>query len=55
MRASLVWQDDQEPGGYYGLDISPDILLAAQRTVIEYGLQDKLPHQQSKIRVTHAA
>ena len=27
-----------------GTDISPDILLAAQRTVVEFGLQRKLPH-----------
>ncbi len=32
------------PGNYYGLDISPEILLAAQDTVAEYGLQAKLPH-----------
>ena len=33
-----------EPGSYYGLDISPDILLAAQDTIAEYGLAAKLPH-----------
>ena len=33
-----------DAGNYYGIDISPDILLAAQQTVAEYGLQAKLPH-----------
>uniref|UniRef100_UPI003F4943EB class I SAM-dependent methyltransferase n=1 Tax=Streptomyces chartreusis TaxID=1969 RepID=UPI003F4943EB len=32
------------PGGYYGIDISPDILIAAKATVTKYGLQEKLPH-----------
>jgi ubiquinone/menaquinone biosynthesis C-methylase UbiE len=32
------------PGGYYGIDISPDILIAAKETVAKYGLQEKLPH-----------
>ncbi|GEB50566.1 MULTISPECIES: class I SAM-dependent methyltransferase [Streptomyces] len=33
-----------EPGHYYGIDISPDILIAAKRTLTEHGLQAKLPH-----------
>jgi SAM-dependent methyltransferase len=33
-----------EPGHYHGIDISPDILIAAQATLSEYGLQAKLPH-----------
>src|SRR5690349_18349066 len=33
-----------EPGCYYGLDISPDILLAAAGTLAEFRLQAKLPH-----------
>lgn len=33
-----------DAGHYYGTDISPDILFAAQRTLTGYGLQDKLPH-----------
>ncbi|MCT2593896.1 class I SAM-dependent methyltransferase [Streptomyces sp. N2-109] len=33
-----------EPGNYHGLDISPDILLAAQRTLTEQGLQARLPY-----------
>jgi ubiquinone/menaquinone biosynthesis C-methylase UbiE len=32
------------PGKYYGIDISPDILLAALKTVEDFGLQHKLPH-----------
>jgi SAM-dependent methyltransferase len=44
LRAGRLFIDYLEPGGYYGLDISPDILLAAQRTLAETGLQDKLPH-----------
>jgi ubiquinone/menaquinone biosynthesis C-methylase UbiE len=32
-----------EPGRYTGIDISPDILLAAQRTVVEFDLQDHEP------------
>lgn len=32
------------PGDYYGIDISPDILVSAKRTVVAYGLQAKLPH-----------
>ncbi|NGN63711.1 class I SAM-dependent methyltransferase [Streptomyces sp. A7024] len=33
-----------EPGHYYGIDISPHILLSAKDTVVRYGLQDRLPH-----------
>ena len=31
-------------GNYYGIDISPDKLIAAQRIITEFGLQDKLAH-----------
>ena len=44
LRAGRLLIDYLEAGGYYGIDISPDILLAAQRTLAEAGLQDKLPH-----------
>jgi SAM-dependent methyltransferase len=44
LRAGRLFIDYLEPGHYYGLDISPDILIAATRTVVEYGLQDKLAH-----------
>ncbi len=32
-----------EPGHYYGIDISPDILIAAQDTIVEMGLRGRLP------------
>ncbi|MGW3244077.1 class I SAM-dependent methyltransferase [Streptomyces sp. NPDC001070] len=33
-----------DTGHYYGIDISPDILIAAKRTLTTQGLQHKLPH-----------
>ncbi|GAA3136755.1 class I SAM-dependent methyltransferase [Streptosporangium carneum] len=33
-----------EPGNYYGIDISPEILLAAANTLSKNGLRDKVPH-----------
>jgi SAM-dependent methyltransferase len=44
LRGGWRFIDYLEPGHYYGIDISPDILIAAQRTLTERGLQDKLPH-----------
>jgi SAM-dependent methyltransferase len=44
LRAGRLFIDYLEAGDYYGIDISPDILLAAQRTLAEAGLQGKLPH-----------
>ncbi|MBO0809649.1 MAG: class I SAM-dependent methyltransferase [Actinobacteria bacterium] len=44
LRAGRLFIDYLEPGHYYGIDISPDILVAAQQTIAEYGLQGKLPH-----------
>jgi SAM-dependent methyltransferase len=44
LRAGRPFIDYLDAGGYYGIDISPDILLAAQRTLADAGLQDKLPH-----------
>jgi ubiquinone/menaquinone biosynthesis C-methylase UbiE len=44
LRAGRLFVDYLDSGNYYGTDISPDILLAAQRTVSEYGLQRKLPY-----------
>lgn len=32
-----------EPGRYHGIDISPDVLLAAHRTVVDKGLRDREP------------
>lgn len=43
LRAGWRFARYLDTGRYYGIDISPDILLAAQRTVVDYGLQDKLP------------
>ena len=43
LRAGL-FIDYLDAGNYYGTDISPDILLAAQRTVTEFGLQSRLPY-----------
>jgi SAM-dependent methyltransferase len=44
LRAGRLFIDYLDSGNYYGTDISPDILLAAQRTVGEYGLQRKMPY-----------
>jgi SAM-dependent methyltransferase len=44
LRAGRLFIDYLDPGHYYGLDISPDILVAAQQTLAEYDLQGKLPH-----------
>jgi SAM-dependent methyltransferase len=44
LRAGRLFIDYLEAGNYYGIDISPDILLAAQETVVEFDLQAKLPH-----------
>ena len=44
LRAGRLFIDYLDAGDYYGIDISPDILLAAQRTLAESGLQGKLPH-----------
>jgi SAM-dependent methyltransferase len=44
LRAGRLFIGYLDSGNYYGIDISPDILLAAQQTVTEYRLQAKLPH-----------
>jgi ubiquinone/menaquinone biosynthesis C-methylase UbiE len=44
LRAGRLFIDYLDTGNYYGIDISPEILFAAQQTVMEYGLQGKLPH-----------
>jgi SAM-dependent methyltransferase len=44
LRAGWRFIDYLEPGHYYGIDISPDILLDAQRTLADQNLQNKLPH-----------
>src|SRR5690606_7446142 len=44
LRAGRLFIDYLHTGGYYGIDISPDILMSAQEVLVRYGLQDKLPH-----------
>jgi SAM-dependent methyltransferase len=44
LRAGWRFIDYLDSGNYYGIDISPDILIAAQQTLSEQGLQAKLPH-----------
>ncbi|MBB4935591.1 ubiquinone/menaquinone biosynthesis C-methylase UbiE [Lipingzhangella halophila] len=43
LRAGWRFIEYLEPENYYGIDISPDILFAAQETVATKKLQDKLP------------
>ena len=43
LRAGWRFIEYLHPGNYYGIDISPDILFAAQRTLVQQGLQRKLP------------
>lgn len=44
LRAGWRFIEYLEPGHYYGIDISPDILIEAKRTIVDYDLQAKLPH-----------
>jgi ubiquinone/menaquinone biosynthesis C-methylase UbiE len=44
LRAGWRLINHLEPGNYVGLDISPDILLAAQTVIIERDLRDKVPY-----------
>ncbi len=44
LRAGRLFIDYLDTGNYYGIDISPHILLAAQDTLVREGLQAKLPH-----------
>ncbi|MFD5316428.1 class I SAM-dependent methyltransferase [Streptomyces sp. NPDC127098] len=44
LRAGWRFIDYLDPGGYYGIDISPDILISAKETLSGRGLQAKLPH-----------
>ena len=43
LRAGRLLIDYLEVGNYFGVDISPDILLAALDTISEFDLQAKLP------------
>ncbi|CAL9338924.1 class I SAM-dependent methyltransferase [Streptomyces sp. enrichment culture] len=44
LRAGWRFIGHLEPGHYYGIDISPDILIEAKRTLVRYGLQHKVPY-----------
>jgi SAM-dependent methyltransferase len=44
LRAGHLFIDYLSTGHYYGVDTSPDALIAAQRIVAEFGLQAKMPH-----------
>ncbi|WP_051338346.1 class I SAM-dependent methyltransferase [Streptomyces flavidovirens] len=44
LRAGWRFIQYLEPGHYYGIDISPDILIEAKKTLVGYGLQDRLPY-----------
>jgi SAM-dependent methyltransferase len=44
LRAGWRFIDYLDTGGYYGIDISPDILIAGKKVLAERGLQHKLPH-----------
>lgn len=44
LRAGWRFIQYLDAGNYYGIDISPDILISAKRTLTRYGLQEKLPH-----------
>lgn len=44
LRAGWRFIQHLDRGNYYGIDISPDILIEAKKTLVQYDLQDKLPH-----------
>jgi cyclopropane fatty-acyl-phospholipid synthase-like methyltransferase len=44
LSAGHLFIDYLSAGNYYGIDISPDKLIAAQRIITEFGLQAKMPH-----------
>ncbi|TDD80888.1 class I SAM-dependent methyltransferase [Actinomadura darangshiensis] len=44
LRAGWHFIGHLDAGNYYGIDISPDILLAAQQTLVRQDLREKLPH-----------
>ena len=43
LRAGWRFIDYLDPGDYHGIDISPEILISAQDTLVRQGLQDKVP------------
>jgi SAM-dependent methyltransferase len=44
LRAGWRLIDYLEPGSYYGIEISPEVLVAAQQTLVREGVADKRPH-----------
>lgn len=44
LRAGWRFISYLDAGHYYGIDISPDILLQAQQTIVRYELADKVPY-----------
>ncbi|MFC9242484.1 class I SAM-dependent methyltransferase [Streptomyces sp. NPDC057136] len=44
LRAGWRFIEYLDTGNYYGIDISPEILMSAKETLTKYGLQGKLPH-----------
>ena len=44
LSAGHLFIDYLSTGNYYGIDSSPDKLIAAQRIITEFSLQAKLPH-----------
>ncbi|MGW6407505.1 class I SAM-dependent methyltransferase [Streptomyces vinaceus] len=44
LRAGWRFIEHLAPGHYYGIDISPDILISAKETLARQELQGKLPH-----------
>ncbi|MEU7578382.1 class I SAM-dependent methyltransferase [Streptomyces sp. NPDC041068] len=44
LRAGRLFIDHLDTGHYYGIDISPDILIAAKHTLVRHGLREKLPY-----------
>jgi SAM-dependent methyltransferase len=44
LRSGRLFIDYLEPGCYYGIDISPDILISAEAAIAAYDLSAKLPH-----------
>ncbi|MFK0046551.1 class I SAM-dependent methyltransferase [Streptomyces sp. NPDC090741] len=44
LRAGWRFIEHLDPGHYYGIDISPDILISAKQTLARQELQGKLPH-----------
>ncbi|MDN0199587.1 class I SAM-dependent methyltransferase [Streptomyces sp. S.PNR 29] len=44
LRAGRLFIEYLNHGNYYGIDISPHILLSAQDTLVREGLQSKLPY-----------